>query len=128
MSHTYNDGYNIYKGGNAEKFNKSYHSKDLRKKNNAYKKRHGDPEKDVETSYKYTDRMPSNYDERNDNIYFYPNMCGCCWKNGTKWYTRHHNDIMRKGKNKDKLQRKYKPSYLSTFCKRQMIKEGLNMV
>ena len=39
MSTTYDDEYTNYKTWNTLKFSKSYHPKDLRKRNNAYEKK-----------------------------------------------------------------------------------------
>ncbi len=135
MSTTCYDEYNIYKNGNTDKFKRSRHPKEISKRINANQKKKQQFEKHIsdrnsiyhETSNTKVDKISKSYNEYHDNIYYYPGICGCCWKNGTKWYRRHHNDLMRKGKNKDKIIRKQGPSYMSNFCQRELIKDGLKI-
>ena len=55
-----------------------------------------------EESNKIIDLDPKAFDTpRFDTIYRYPAGCGCHWKN-SKWYSRHHKTIHKKGSNKDK--------------------------
>ena len=55
-----------------------------------------------EESNKIIDLDPMVFDTpRFDNIYRYPAGCGCHWKK-SKWYSRHHKTIHKKGSNKDK--------------------------
>ena len=52
-------------------------------------------------SNKTIDLDPKEYDTpRFDNIYRYPAGCGCHWKK-SKWYSRHHKTLNKKGSNKD---------------------------
>jgi len=138
MTTNYNDEYDIYKSGNTDKFNKCKHRKDLRRRNNAYIKKEKQFEKHIsdgnriyhDTSNKKVDKVSKDNNDYYDNIYRYPNRCGCCWKPGTRWYRRHHRDLTRKGKNKDKSHYKSminRPSHTSKFYQREMIKDGLNI-
>ena len=55
-----------------------------------------------EESNKIIDLDPKAFDTpRFDNIYRYPAGCGCHWKK-SKWYSRYHKTLHRKGANKDK--------------------------
>ena len=56
---------------------------------------------DKDESNKTIDLDPKEFDTpRFDNMYRYPGMCGCCWKK-SKWYSRHHKTLNKKGSNKD---------------------------
>lgn len=127
MPTVFYDGYNYNKHFKREKFNKSLHIKDKRRRHDATIKK-----SDINTfvavgdygvSNKDVDRDSRMYKDRFYNYFHYPKECNCCWKNGTKWYRRHHRDLMQKGKNKSRHKRRFRPSYLSHFDKNQMIKD-----
>lgn len=138
MPTKYNDEYDNYKGGNTDQYYKRNHRKDQRRRNNAYIKKSQQFEEHIfdgnsiyhDISNKKVNKVSKDNNDYYDNIYKYPNRCGCCWKPGTRWYRRHHRDLVRKGKNKDKSHYKSminRPSHMSSFCHRQIIKEGLSI-
>lgn len=128
MHFVFYDGHKYY---NTEKFNKSLNVKDKRRRYHATIKKSyintfvavGD----YEVSNRDVDRYSHIYNDRFYNYFHYPKECNCCWKNGTKWYRRHHRDLMQKGQNKSIHKRRFKPSYISDFDKNQMIKEELTV-
>ena len=129
MQRAFYEEHNNNKYYNTKKFIKSLHIKDKRRQHNANIKK-----SDIDTyisvgdygvSNKEVDRDSHMYEDRFDNYFHYPKECNCCWKNGTKWYRRHHRNLMQKGKNKSRHKRRFTPSYTSNFDKNQIIYEGL---